>query len=136
MRIALLPGRFAVCRLGARDAVPDWAHGAFVSITRTEEELSVVCEESLVPSYVRAERGWVCFKVIGSLPFEMTGVAAALTAPLAEAAISILVVATFDTDYVLVKEELSTKAIAAWRAAGITLPSTRTAARTSRTARD
>ena len=118
MNLTILPGRFAVSRLGAHDAVPSWAAGAFVSITRTDEELSVVCEESFVPSDVRAEREWVCFKVLGALPFEMVGVAAALTVPLAAAGVSVIVVGTFDTDYVLVKEEMRAKAIAALERAG------------------
>ena len=118
LNLTTLPGRFAVCRLGADDAVPDWARGALVSITRTEDELSIICEESVVPEEVRAGRGWMCFKVLGPLPFEMVGVAAALTAPLAEAGVSVIVVGTFDTDYLLVKEEMSAKAIEAWEAAG------------------
>jgi len=116
----VLASRFAVCRLGARDAVPDWARGAFVSITRTDEELSIICDELAVPADTRAERGWTCMKVLGPLPFEMVGLAAAITAPLAEAGVSVLIVGTFDTDYVLVKEELSAKAISALEAAGFT----------------
>ena len=115
----ILPNRFAVCRLGAGDAVPDWAVGAFVSITRTDEELSIICDEASVPDDVHAERGWTCLKVLGPLPFEMVGVAAAITAPLAAAGISVLIVGTFDTDYVLVKEELRAKAIAALEGAGL-----------------
>ena len=125
LTLTTLPGRFAVCRLGARDAVPDWARGALVSITRTEDELSIICEESGVPEDVQAERGWVCFKVLGPLPFEMVGVAAALTTPLAEAGVSVIVVGTFDTDYLLVKEEMSAKAVAAWEAFAHPLPASR-----------
>lgn len=66
-----------------------------------------------MPDDVRAERGWSCMKVLGPIPFETVGVAAAITAPLAEAGISVLIVGTFDTDYVLVKEEELEKAIAA-----------------------
>lgn len=117
-KIEILPGRFAVCRLGASDAVPEWAGGAFVSITRTEEELSIVCDEAAVPPEVRAERGWRCMKVLGPLSFELVGVAAALTAPLAEAGVSVIVVGTFDTDYLLVKEETRERAIAALERSG------------------
>jgi uncharacterized protein len=117
----VLPGRFAVCRLGARDAVPEWAQGPFVSITRTDEELSIICEESAVPRDVRAERGWTCMKVLGPLPFEMVGVAAAITAPLAQAGISVLIVGTFDTDYVLLKDEMRAKAIEALESAGFSV---------------
>ena len=129
LTLTLLPGRFAVCRLGAGDGVPDWARGAVVSITRTSEELSVICEESAVPAEVRAERGWVCLKVVGPLPFELVGVAAAITAPLAAARVSVLFVGTFDTDYVFVKEEMRAKAIEALAGAGFCVAPPPSAAR-------
>jgi hypothetical protein len=129
MNITLLPGRFAVCRLGADDAVPEWARGAFVSVTRTEEELSIVCDEDAAPGNVRAERGWVCMKVVGPLPFEMVGVAAAITVPLAEAGISVLLVGTFDTDYVLVKEAMRERTIEALDHAGFCVAPPPSAAR-------
>jgi len=113
LRLETIPGRYAVCRLAADAALPDWALGEVVSITRTSEELSIICEESGVPSDVRAERGWRCMKMVGPIPFETVGVAAAITAPLAKAGISVLIVATFDTDYVLVKEENFERALVA-----------------------
>jgi hypothetical protein len=113
MNISLLEGLFAVCRLPADAPIPDWARSAFVSITRTAEELSIICEEAAVPEEVRAERGWVCFKVLGPIPFETVGVAAAISSALADAGISVLIVGTFDTDYVLVKEEVRERAIQA-----------------------
>jgi hypothetical protein len=109
LNMTMLPGRFAVCHLGPDDAFPGWARGAFVSITRTAEELSIVCEEAAVPEGVRAEGGWVCLKVLGPIPFETVGVAAAISSALAKAGISVLIVGTFDTDYVLVKEEVRAK---------------------------
>ena len=115
----LLPGRYAVCRLDRDATVPEWAQGAFLSVTRTPEELSVVCDESLVPSTARAERGWRCLMVEGPIPFEMTGVAAAVAVPLADANISVFLVATFDTDYLLVKEGTLERAMAALRASEI-----------------
>ncbi|HEX7190422.1 MAG TPA: ACT domain-containing protein [Thermoanaerobaculia bacterium] len=127
--LRLLPGRYAVCRLSADASLPEWVRGEFVSITRTEDELSIVCEESAVPHDVRAERGWVCRKVIGPIPFETVGVAAALTTPLAQEGVSVIVVGTFDTDYLLVKEELSAKAAAALEAAGFCVAPPPSAAR-------
>ena len=120
MSLALLelPGLYAVCRLGADAPLPEWAQGEFVSITRTDEELSIICDERFVPADVRAERGWACLKVLGPIPFETVGVAAAITAPLAEAGITVLMVGTFDTDYVLVKEAMREKALAALRREG------------------
>lgn len=118
MRILVHPWSLAVCRLDPHAEAPAWARGVFVSITRTPEELSIVCEEANVPGDVRAERDWRAMQVAGPIPFEMTGVAAALTTPLAAAGISVFLIATFDTDYVLVKREALDRAIDALRAAG------------------
>src|SRR5437868_1685642 len=62
--LRLLPGNYAVCRLPADQVVPPWvAMGEFASITRTEEELSIVCSEGVVPEGVRGERGWRALRV-------------------------------------------------------------------------
>jgi hypothetical protein len=119
IRMSVLDGRFAVCRLEADAPVPYWPRGAFVSITRTPDELSIICKEDSVPEGVRVERDWRALRVEGPLPFEMTGVAAAFTKPLADARISVFVVATFDTDYLLVKADTFDRAVEALRAAGI-----------------
>jgi hypothetical protein len=105
MRLHLLPGRYAVARLDPGQTLPSWPSGAFVSITRTSGELSIICDEAVVPRDVRAERGWRCMSVEGPIPFEVTGVAASITTPLAAARISVFLIATYDTDYLLVKEE-------------------------------
>jgi hypothetical protein len=83
--------------------MPSWAAGEFVSITRTTDELSIVCRASAVPDEVVCERVWVCLRVAGAMPFTAVGVLASLTAPLAEAGISLFAISTFDTDYLLVK---------------------------------
>src|SRR4051794_36689059 len=97
-RLTLLavPGRFAVCRLPAEAAFPAWATGPFVALTRTAEELSVVCAEEAVPTGVRAEAGWRCLRVAGTQPFTAVGVLASLTGPLAAARVSLFAVSTFD----------------------------------------
>jgi len=101
-----LTGRFAVCRLDAAAAIPGWAMGGsnFLSITRTEAELSIVAAETLVPAEVTAERGWAAMRVVGKLDFAIVGVLAKLTGALAEAEISCFAISTYDTDYILVKE--------------------------------
>jgi hypothetical protein len=106
-KLVILPETFAVCRLAPDAPIPDWAvfAGSPISITRTADELSIVGPASRVPDGVQAERGWRCFKILGPLPFTMTGVLASLVAPLAEAGISIFAFSTYDTDYVMVKEE-------------------------------
>jgi len=119
MKFTLLDGLFAVARLDADADVPPWAHrGAFTSITRTPHELSIVCDEGGVPDDVAAERGWRCLGLEGPIPFETAGVAARFTAALAARGISVFVVSTFDTDYVLVKASKVDAAIEALREAG------------------
>jgi len=104
LQLELLDGTLAVCRLDAGAPVPAWAAGPFVSVTRTDAELSVVCSAEGVPAGVRAEGGWRALRVRGPLGFGMTGVLASLASPLAGRGVSIFVVSTYDTDYLLVQE--------------------------------
>lgn len=117
-----VPGRFAVCRLDLDDPIPAWATAkGFCSITRTQDELSVVCQEDVVPAGVRCEKGWRCLRVAGAIDFSAIGVLASLVAPLAQAGVSVFAVSTFDTDYLLVKEDAFAAACAALREAGHTV---------------
>ncbi len=118
MRLSILAAPVAVCRLASDAPVPSWARGAFTSITRTADELSIVCDDDAVPEDVRAERNWRALKLEGPIPFEMTGVASALLAPLARAGISIFLVSTYDTDYLLLKSETFARAVEVLRGAG------------------
>ena len=102
-QLTLLPDTFAICRLDADAAIPAWANGRFFSITRTAEELSIVCLQSAVPDGIRCDREWQCFKLAGPIHFTTVGVLASLVQPLAEAGISVFAISTFDTDYLLVK---------------------------------
>jgi len=123
VRLFLLEGQFAVCRLAPGEEVPAWASGgAFSSVTRTRDELSVVCPEGAVPDETRCEGGWRIFQIEGPLDFGLTGVLASVAEPLAKADVSIFALSTFDTDYVLVKEESVERAIAALAAAGHQVP--------------
>lgn len=93
-----------MCQLPGDSPVPAWAQeGGFFCVTRSTDELSVVCEEHRVPEGIRAEQGWVALKLEGPFPFSMTGVLASFLEPLAESQIPIFAISTFDTDYVLVK---------------------------------
>ena len=116
VELDVLPGVFAVCRLEPGAEVPR----EFWSVTRTADELSVICAEEAIPEGARAVRGWRALRVAGPLDFALTGVAAALTTPLAAAGVSVLPVATFDTDYLFVREELLARALSALTAAGHT----------------
>ena len=117
--LTLLPALLAVCRLPPDAPLPAWATGrGFISITRTDEELSIVVHQDRVPGDTTAVGPWRALKVQGPLDFALTGILAALTAPLAEVGISLFAIATYDTDYILVREERLQAAINALRAAG------------------
>jgi hypothetical protein len=120
--LSVLAGTFAVCRLEPGGVLPAWATtGTFSSITRTTEELSIVCDQGVVPDGVRCERDWRCLKLAGPIPFSMVGVLASLVSPLGEAGISVFAISTFDTDYVLVKEGGFEQVVEALRQAGHTV---------------
>ncbi|MBS0662465.1 MAG: ACT domain-containing protein [Verrucomicrobia bacterium] len=116
--LRLFPGQYGVCRLPAGSPFPTWACGEFVSVTAAGDEVSVMCPESAIPADVTVDRGWRVLQVVGPFPFSTVGVMASLTTPLAEAGISLLAVATYDTDYVLVKAEKIDAAQAALTHAG------------------
>jgi len=114
LKLLVLPQVLAVCRLAPDAALPDWIDitAGFLTISRTADELSLVCDLERVPEGVRVEPGWRAFKVEGPLDFALTGVLAALANPLADAGISIFAISTFDTDYLLVRENELDRAIA------------------------
>lgn len=116
LKFTLLPKTFAISRLAPDADVPSWARGEFVSITRTSEELSIVCDDAAAPA--ASDRGWKCLKLEGPMPLDTTGVAAAFTRVFADAGVSVFVISTFDTDYVLVRERNAGAAIDALSAAG------------------
>ncbi|HEY0070540.1 MAG TPA: ACT domain-containing protein [Chloroflexia bacterium] len=119
LTLCVLTATYAVCRLDSRASMPEWAtSGDFFSVTRTADELSVVCDQSLVPEDLKCEGGWRCLKVQGPLDFGLTGVLASLSLPLAEASISIFVISTYDTDYLMVKAADLEQAIAVLEQAG------------------
>ena len=118
LTLSILPDLFAVCRLDAGAPIPSWVTtGDLLSLTRTRDELSIVCAQQ-VPEYVRCERNWRALKIEGPLDFALTGILASLAAPLAQAGISIFAISTFDTDYVLVKQDKLEQAIRTLQDAG------------------
>jgi uncharacterized protein len=125
--LRVLDGDLAVARLAPDAPVPGWASlapagggapAALVAVVRTAAELSVVCAASTVPGGVTAERGWRALEVAGPLDLALTGVLSALLAPLADAGIAVFAIATYDTDYVLVRGDRLAGAVDALRAAG------------------
>jgi hypothetical protein len=118
VELAWIDGRFAIGRLPADAPVVAVPGGAFFSLTRTADELSVVCVESEMPAAARSEGPYALFRVVGSMDLGLVGVIAAITRPLAAYGVSVFTVATFDTDYLLVREGDRARAQAALEAAG------------------
>jgi hypothetical protein len=122
LELDVLPGLFSVCRLDPAAELPSasWSSqpADFWWVTRTADELSVICPEDAIPVGAVVERGWRALRVAGPLDFALTGVAAALSAPLAAADVSVLPIATFDTDYLFVRAASLPRALEALAAAG------------------
>jgi hypothetical protein len=120
MRLTRLSGDWAVARSAPDAEIPPAVLRAtgFVSISRTDDELSVVAPEAAVAGMEVIEPGWSVFKLAGPFAFDEVGIVAGLSRTLAEARIGIFVVSTYDTDYILVKRENAEPAAQAWRATG------------------
>lgn len=119
LTLEMLPGRFAVARLPGDADFPAWAtEGAVVSMTRTPDEVSIICDEAALPAGSRAERDFCCLRVAGSIPFSAVGVLESLARPLARARISVMALSTYETDYLFVRAEDLAAALGALSAAG------------------
>ena len=119
MTLETTPTIFSICRLDPDQPIPAWAtQSSLYSISRSQDELSIVCPQSDVPSGVKCEKDWRSLKVKGPLDFALTGILASLASPLAKARISIFAISTFDTDYILVKQSDLEQAVATLTQAG------------------
>ena len=109
-----IPGDFAMLRLGPDDQIPPWAlasPAAFASLTRTENELSLIVPAGAVPAGVEADGGWCCLGIDDQFGLDVPGIADSVLAPLAAAGQSVFVVATFDTDHFLVRDTAAAAAV-------------------------
>jgi hypothetical protein len=106
-------GVFAVARLPPDAPIPAWATGPLTSITRTADELSIVCDDAAVPEGVYAWRDFAALRVVGTIDFGVVGLLATLTRALAEAGVSVFVVSSFDTDYLFIRTPDFARACAA-----------------------
>jgi uncharacterized protein len=114
LKFRQLPGPYAIFRFSASAPIPDWAaKGDFTSVTRTAEELSIVCRADIVPKNVDPGPRWLCLKLEGPFPFSQTGILLSFIEPLSGIGIPIFAISTYDTDYVLVPEESAEGAISA-----------------------
>ena len=106
------PERLAIARLSPDAPLPPWARGGFVTVSRTPTELSIVCPERWVPAPaggsdapLHVERGRVALGIEGVVPMTTIGLLAALCGSLAAAGVSVFVISTYDTDWILVQAE-------------------------------
>ncbi len=119
LMLIILRETFAICRLDKDASIPDWAfQGGLLSITRTNDELSIVCPQINVPKGIVCNRGWSCLKAKGPLDLSLTGIISSIAKPLEKERISLFSISTYDTDYVMVKEKDLEKALFALTEAG------------------
>jgi hypothetical protein len=119
LKFRQLAGPYAIVRLFPDAPVPDWAtKGDFASITRTPDELSIVCPADNLPRDVHSPHRWTCLKLEGPFPFSQTGVLLSFIQPLSTKGIPIFAISTYDTDYVLIQEDFAGRAIDLLRQAG------------------
>lgn len=114
LKMKLLKDKYGVCRLDKLELVPSWGiEGEFYSVTKTEDELSIVCVQESIPHNIKCEKDWRVLKVEGPLDFSLVGILSAISGLMAEKSISIFAISTYDTDYILVKDKDLNKAIKA-----------------------
>jgi len=122
LALQVLRGTYTIYRLSPATSLPtEVLKSSFLSVTKTEEELSIVCDSSLMLDAETSESGWSCIKVLGPLDFALTGILARLSGILAEADISIFAVSTYDTDYILVKADKLSETVARLSDSGYTV---------------
>ena len=119
LRFLRQEGNYTLCRLYKDDEVPSWIfQSAFYTITKTADELSVVCESRFVPGNIQQSDGWCLLKIDAVLDLSQTGITAKFSKPLADAGINLCVIATYDTDYILIPQERYPDAVIALEDAG------------------
>jgi hypothetical protein len=106
LTMKLLKEKYGVCRLDKAELIPEWTKNSkFLSITRTDEELSIVCSQESIPEDIKCEKDWRILKILGPLDFSLIGILASISRVLAQNGISIFAISTYDTDYILVRSK-------------------------------
>jgi len=106
LRFEVLSETLGVCKLSPSITIPQWVYqGEFFSVTKTTEELSLVCSEEAIPAEVVCEKGWRVLKIVGILDFNLVGILSVVSSVLAKAGVSIFAISTYNTDYILVKDK-------------------------------
>lgn len=104
MTLEVLAGEYSVCKVKNMDDIP-W-EGEFIFVSKTDKEMSLVCLSSNVPTQTEEqETGWRVMRIQGTLEFSQIGIISVISSLLAAEKISIFVISTYDTDYILVKKQ-------------------------------
>lgn len=123
MEILILEGLYSVYRFEKNAVIPAVFYSSeFWSVTKTSDEVSVISSagETDLPG-LPCEKGWRIIKIEGPLSFSLTGIIAHISRVLAEKEIPIFVTSTYDTDYVMVREQFLARAITAMKEAGYSI---------------
>lgn len=118
LSFSVLPENFAIVQLPPNESPPNWVSGDFYSITRTSDELSIVCDQNLLPEGIKADKDWKALKIQGPLDFSLVGILSDISSTLAKGEVSIFVISTYNTDYILVKSKDLDKAVDLLKSAG------------------
>jgi hypothetical protein len=122
LSLLVLDPTFVICSLKRDSPLPAWATSSdFYSITRTYDELSIVCPQDQVPAGVDINKNWRCLKVQGPLGFSITGILASISMPLSTEGVSVFVFSSYDTDHIMVKQYELEKAVEVLQKAGHTV---------------
>jgi len=106
LTMKLIKEKYGVCRINPNELIPEWAQNSdFFSITKTCDELSIVCSQDAIPNDIKCEKDWKILKIEGPLDFSLVGILASISTILAQKGISIFAISTYDTDYILVKNK-------------------------------
>ena len=112
LQLSVFPNQYAICKLSDSRDIPAWNPGLdLLGVIYSKDEITIICEESYVPSNAMVEYGWRLLEVVGSLDFNLVGILAGLTSALAKVNVSVFVLSTYRTDFMMVKEQDLTDAI-------------------------
>ncbi len=112
MQLKILDNKLKVAKLKVGDKIPEVIFKQeFYSITKTDEELSIVLDENINIQSDIIEHNWRAIKIVGKLDFALIGILSKISTILAQAQISIFAISTYNTDYILIKENKLEKAI-------------------------
>jgi len=104
IKLKKLQGVYTIAQLEAASPIPDWCDGeGFVNVSRGDDELSLICLKQRVPEDVKSDGEWTCFKFVGPFAFGETGIVLSVVKPISENGIGILIISTFNGDYLLVQ---------------------------------